>query len=59
MYLSRPAKALLMLGWQHDPVARKGVSTTRGSIMSAVYPRLYPALFFGLLAYKGYLLMML
>ncbi|MEE4191675.1 MAG: hypothetical protein V2I66_08845 [Halieaceae bacterium] len=48
-----------MLGWQHDPVARKGVSTTRGSIMSAVYPRLYPALFFGLLAYKGYLLMML
>lgn len=59
MHLSRPATALPAPGWQHDSVACKGVLTTRGLIMSAVYPRLYPALFFGLLAYKGYLLMVL
>ncbi len=31
----------------------------RGTAMSAVYPRLYPTLFFGLIALKGYLLLVL
>lgn len=59
MHLSQLATARSLLKWQHASVAHKGVLTPRGMIMSAIYPRLYPALFFGLLAYKGYLLTML
>ncbi len=59
MRLARSATVRSGLRWHHLHIARKGQIEKRGTAMSAVYPRLYPTLFFGLIALKGYLLLML
>lgn len=41
------------------PVRQTSREDTEEFAMSKVYPRLYPTLFFGLIALKGYLLLSL